>query len=123
MLVLVNQGLSIEFSRQPPSSTNVIETLLKGEKSNFLGMEIQNLLSKRAIEIVQCSQKSQTTRFYSKGFSSAKTLRRLLYDLESQDSQQVCESKEFQDGVLKIDNACAARGALGLHDRPAGCLL
>ena len=69
VLEIVNQGLLIEFARQPPTSTKIIETHLPmGEKSDFLDTEIQNLLSKKAIEIVPVSQKSVTEGFYSKVF-------------------------------------------------------
>ena len=54
---------------------------------------------------------------------SSKTLRRLPDDTKSQKPQQVCESQEVQDGVLKIDNTCTGRGTVGLQNRLAGCLL
>lgn len=60
---------------------------------------------------------------FQQSLSGSKTLRRLPYDFESQKPEQVCESQEIQDGILKIDNTCTGRGAVGMQDRLTGCLL
>ena len=84
VLEIVNQGLLIEFSRQPSISTKIIETHLPmGEKSDFLGYRNSKPAVKESNRDSSCFSEISNRGILRQSLFSSKTLRRLPDDTKS----------------------------------------
>ena len=120
VLDLIQEGYKLEFIRKP-SFRGIKETVVPSCQTMLLEKEIENLLSKNAIE--KSSEKGYYERLLQYSFSGSKEKREDETCNKSSTSQQVCSEETFQNGLYEKSHTISRKRRLVNNSRYSRCLL